>query len=203
MQQIDTDLWVADSPLRFFGVEIGTRMTVVRLPGPRLLLHSPIPAAPELVREVEQLGPVTFLVAPNCMHHLYVAEWQQACPDASLYVAPGLDRKRPDLEGASVLGDAPEPAWADTIDQTFVSGFPMANEIVFFHRPSATLIATDIAFNYGASSPALTRLLFRLGRTYGRLSPTVLERVLVRDRPAFRRSLALTVLGSTNIMMAE
>jgi len=189
MQQLHTDLWIADSSLRFFGVEIGTRMTVVRLPGSRLLLHSPIAARPELVHQVGELGSVAYLVAPNRFHHLYLSEWQRAFPEASAYVAPGLDSKRPDLEVEAVLSDTPEPGWAGTMDQLLVSGFPLANEVVFFHRPSASLIVTDLAFNIGARSPWLTRLVFRLGRAYGRLAPTVLERLLVRDRSAFRDSL--------------
>jgi hypothetical protein len=75
------------------------------------------------------------------------------------------------------------------MEQVLVNGLPLANEVVFFHRPSASLIVTDLAFNVGASSPWLTRLVFRLGRAYGRLAPTVLERLLVRDRSAFRDSL--------------
>ena len=189
MQQLHSDLWIADSPMRFVGLEIGAQMTMVRLPGSELLLHSPVAATVELVREVKALGPVAYLVAPNRFHHLSVGEWLQACPEASVYVAPGLDKKRPDLKIAGVLTDEPEPGWAGTIDQVLVVGFPLANEVVFFHRPSTTLIATDLAFNVGSSSPPLTGLAFRLGRAYDRLSPTLLERLFVRDRPAFRRSL--------------
>jgi len=189
MKQLHSDLWTTDAPLRFFGLEVGARMTVVRLPDSRLLLHSPIAATKELVREVEAVGRVAYIVAPNRFHHLFVGEWQQACPDALLYVAPGLDTKRTDLAIEGVLGDEPEPGWRDDLDQVLLDGFPFANEIVFFHRPSATLIATDLAFNVCDSSPPLTRLFFRLGGTYGRLSPTLLERLLVRDRTAFRHSL--------------
>ena len=189
MRQLHSDLWVTESPLRFLGLEIGARMTVIRVPGPKLLLHSPIAATPDLVREVETLGPVAYIVAPNKFHHLYVGEWQRACPDALLYTAPGLETKRADLAIEGVLGDEPEPGWTGVVDQVLVGGFPIANEVDFFHRPSATLIATDIAFNFRASSPPLTRLTFRLGGTYGRLSPSILERILVRDRTAFRHSL--------------
>ena len=189
MQQLHSDLWITDSPLRFLGLEVGARMTVVRLPGPKLLLHSPIAAAPDLVREVKALGPVAYIVAPNRLHHLFVGEWQGACPDALLYVAPGLDTKRADLPIAGVLADEPEPGWKGVVDPVLLRGFPFANEVVFFHRPSTTLIATDLAFNVGSSSPPLTRLAFRLGGTYGRLAPTLLERLLVRDRAAFRHSL--------------
>lgn len=189
MKQLHSDLWTTDSPLRFLGLEVGARMTVVRLPGGKLLLHSPIAATADLVREVKALGPVAYLVAPNRLHHLFVGDWQRACPDASTYVAPGLDTKRADLAITGVLAEEPEPGWKGAVDQVLLGGFPFSNEVVFFHRPSATLIATDLAFNIGASSPPLTRLVFRVGGAYGRLSPTLLERILVRDGAAFRQSL--------------
>lgn len=189
MQQLDSDLWVSDSSLRFVGVDIGARMTVVRLSDSKLLLHSPIAATEELVSEVKALGDVAYLVAPNLLHHLFLADWQEAFPNASLYGPPGLIKKRTDLSFTGVLGDQPEAAWADTLDQVFVEGFKFANEVDFFHKPSKTLILTDLAFNVGPHSPWLTRFGFRLLRAYGRLTPTILEKLLVRDRPAFRKSL--------------
>ncbi len=41
MQQLHADLWIADSHLRFIGLEVGARMTVVRLPGPKLCKRWP------------------------------------------------------------------------------------------------------------------------------------------------------------------
>lgn len=189
LQQLHSDLWIADSTLRFFGLEIGSRMSVVRLPGPKLLLHSPIAASAELVREVRALGPVCYLVAPNRFHHLFVAEWQRAFAEAAVYAAPGLEAKRPDLRVTATLSHAPEPDWSGTLEQVLLDGLPLTNEVVFFHRPSATLLATDLAFNIGPCSPPLTRGAFRLAGAYGRLAPTRLERMLVRDRSAFASSL--------------
>lgn len=190
LRPLAADLWVADAPLRFLGLEIGARMTVVRLPESRLLLHSPIAPTPELVRAVADLGRVAFLVAPNRFHHLFVGEWQREFPDARVHVAPGLETKRADLAVAGVLGDEPEPGWAATLDQALLRGWPLVNEVVFFHRPSATLVASDLAFNLGPRSAAPTRLAFRLLGGYGRLGPTLVERLLVRDRTAFARALA-------------
>lgn len=189
MRELDSGLWVAESPLRFYGVELGARMTVMRLTESRLLVHSPIRATSELVREVATRGRVAHLVAPNRFHHLFVGEWQQAFPDASVHVAPGVERKRSDLTVDGLLTGSPESGWADTVDQVLVEGIPTTNEVVFFPRPSATLIASDLAFNIGPSSPPLTRFAFRMAGIYGRLRPTLLERLLVRDRAAFRRSL--------------
>jgi len=189
MRQIHSDVWITEAPLRFLGIEVGARMTVVRLPDSKLLLHSPVAVSAELVSEVAALGTVAYLVAPNRLHHLFVGQWKEAFPEALVYVAPGLETKRTDLEIAGVLTDEPEAGWAESLDQVLMRGFSLANEVVFFHRPSRTLIATDLAFNVGASSPLPTRLFVRLAGGYGRLAPTLLERLGIRDRAAFRESL--------------
>lgn len=186
LTQLDTDLWVTEAPLRFAGIEMGARMTVVRLPDGKLWLHSPIEADADLVAEVRALGPVAYLIAPNRFHHMYVESWKQACPEAALYVAPGLESKRDDLEVAGVLGDVAEPGWKGTLEQVALDGIPLLNEVDFFHAPSSTLIATDLAFNLGPHSAPLTRVFAKLNRVYGKLSPTMLERIMVRDRHAFR-----------------
>jgi hypothetical protein len=75
VKQLHSDLWIADSPLHFVGLEVGVRMTAVRLTGPKLLLHSPVAATKELVRKVKELGRVAYLVAPGRLHHLFVGDW--------------------------------------------------------------------------------------------------------------------------------
>ena len=188
MRQLDRDLWVAEQPLRFAGLELGARMTVVRLPGDGLLLHSPIEPTPELLREVRSLGSVATVVAPNRFHHLFAGAWVGACPDARLFVAPGLESKRPDLPVSGVLSDEPEPLWKGALEQAVIRGIPLSNEVVFFHPASRTLIVTDLAFHIGPDRSALTRWAFRLSGAYGRLAPTYLERLLVRNRASLRAS---------------
>lgn len=204
LQQLAPDLWIADQPLRFLGLEIGARMTVIRCAGSRLLLHSPVAHTPELAAQIEQLGSPAFLVAPNRFHHLFVGDWQSAYPTARVYAAPGLEIKRRDLKIDGLLADNPPSDWSAEVDQAVVAGFPLANEVVFLHRPSATLIATDLVFNVGDASPAPTRLAFRLMGAYGRPSSTLLERVFVRNRGAFCRSLE-RILGwdFSRIVMAH
>lgn len=189
MKQLDQDLWIADQPLRIAGVELGARMTVVKLPNEELLLHSPIQPTAELLEEVRALGRVAAVVAPNRFHHLFAGAWLGACPGASLFVAPGLETKRPDLPVAGLLSDTPEPMWKGAVEQVVLRGIPLTNEVVFFHAASRTLIATDLAFHIGPDRPALTRLAFRASGAYGHLAPTLLERLLVRDRTTFRASL--------------
>jgi hypothetical protein len=164
-------------------------MSVIRLAGGRLLLHSPVALDPELRRELDSLGRVSFAVAPNRVHHLYAGEVAAAYPGARLWVAPGLERKRPDLVFEAVLGDEAPEEWRGQVDQTFFRGRPYENEVAFFHRASRTLLLCDLAFNFGPSAAAPTRLLMRLLRSYGRLGPSKLDPLLIRDRRAARESL--------------
>ena len=49
-----------------------------------------VPFAQRLRREIETHGPIKHLIAPNSAHWVFLDEWQQACPEATLWAAPGL-----------------------------------------------------------------------------------------------------------------
>jgi hypothetical protein len=74
-------------------------------------------------------------------------------------VAPGVEAKRPELRVAGVLRDEPDPEWAPVLDQVAMRGFPLSNEVVFFHRPSATLEAAYawLPSSSGADAPSERR----------------------------------------------
>src|SRR6185503_5363363 len=189
MRELARDIWIAERPQRFYGLEVGTRMTVIRLLDGRLLLHSPIVLDAEVRRELDAIGRVRFVVAPNRVHHLHAGEVAEAYPEARLWVAPGLDRKRPDLRFVAVLGDEPPAEWRGQVDQVFFRGRPYENEVVFCHRASGTLVMCDLAFNFGPRTATATRLLMTLLRSYGHFGPSTLDPWLIRDRGAARQSL--------------
>ena len=189
LRRLADDIWVADRPQTFYGLPVGTRMTVIRLSGERLLLHSPVALDSALGAELDAIGRVSYAVAPNRVHHLYAGEVAKLYPEARLWVGPGLERKRPDLAFVAVLGDEPPEEWREEVQQTFFRGRPYENEVVFFHRASRTLILCDLAFNFGPAAAAPTRLLMKLLRSYGRFGPSKLDPLLIRDRNAARQSL--------------
>lgn len=189
LRQLADNLWVADRPQAFYGFSVGTRMTVLRLPEGRLLLHSPVALDPGLRQDLDSIGRVAFVVAPNRLHHLYAGDVVKSYPGARLWVAPGLQRKRPDLVYEAILGDDSPEEWRAEVDQAFFRGRPYENEVAFFHRASRTLILCDLAFNFGPSAATSTRLLMKALRSYGRLGPSTLDPLLIRDRQAARASL--------------
>jgi glyoxylase-like metal-dependent hydrolase (beta-lactamase superfamily II) len=133
-----------------------------------LLVHSPVRFGEDLRDALAPLGRVRHLVAPNRMHHLALADWLRAYPEASLHGAPGLPKKRPDLPFATVLDDVAPRAWAGQLAQCLLLGAPRYNEIAFLHPRSGTLVLADALFGWGPEHPPLTRLTARLTGAYGR-----------------------------------
>ncbi|MFC3216788.1 DUF4336 domain-containing protein [Comamonas sp. JC664] len=85
LEQIADNLWSATQQISVHGLPVRTRMTVVRLPGGALWLHSPIAPAPTLRAALDALGDVRWIVAPNRMHHLFAGAWQAHYPLAALW----------------------------------------------------------------------------------------------------------------------
>lgn len=179
-------VWVKRVPLRFFGLQMGTRMTVVRLGDGGLFVHSPTAADDRTRREVSELGPVRFIIAPNRLHHLWVAEWAAIFPDAALWGSPPLLRKRNDVAWTGALGDGAEREWA--ADQALSQGYDWLSEVVFCHRASRTLIVADLLESTHADDGLLLRVLGRIGGNYERPTLTRDQRLLVRNRVAARSS---------------
>lgn len=194
LRALSEELHVLEVPLRMGGLELGGRMTVVRLPGGGLWIHSPVRLEPATRAAVEALGPVRYLVAPNLMHHVHLGAWAEAYPRARVLAPPGLRRKRPELRIDGELTDTPEPGAAAVLSQQWMRGMPKLDEFLFLHRPSRTLLVTDLAFHIRQSPSWLTRTYLKLCRTYGKLAPTLLLKSMVKDRAALRASMD-AVLG--------
>lgn len=153
LKPLAEDLWIADGPvIRFYGLPFTTRMTVIRLPGGGVWVHSPIAPDPGLMAEVDALGPVSWLVAPNWIHYAHVGAWEARYPEARCWAAPGVAARAASRHVAiridAELDDTAPPEWAGVIDQLVVAGSPVHREAVFFHRPSKTLILTDLIENF-------------------------------------------------------
>jgi hypothetical protein len=140
------EIWIADGTVvnAFAGFHYPTRMAVIRLPDGGLLIWSPVQLTARLRDDLGALGPVRHILAPNSLHHLYLAEWLAAFPDSRAHGAPGLAAKRVDIAFASELGDQALSDWAGVMDQVVVRGNLITEEVVFLHRPSGTVLITDL-----------------------------------------------------------
>jgi len=185
---VTEDVWVARQPHRFYGINVGARMTVIRLRDGSVWIHSPIRLDDELAAAIAELGPVRHIVAPNNLHHLFAGEAHRRFPTATLHVAPGLLAKRPDLAGKAVLGAA--PSWGTEILVHEVAGLRVLGEWVFFHAPSRSLVVCDLGFNFGSTAPWATRQFARAFGVYGRFGcPLDLRWFFLVDKREFGRSI--------------
>ncbi|MGH7298269.1 MAG: hypothetical protein ACRELB_25240, partial [Polyangiaceae bacterium] len=124
-------------------------------------------------------------------HHFFVESAQRAFPAARTYGIRGLEMKRKDLRFDELMGDEPAPLWSGQMDQVVV-GNRVMRDVVFLHRASRTLVATDLVENFSNETPgtnAALRLWMRLFGMWGRPRAAPELRLLTRDRDAARRAL--------------
>lgn len=150
LKPVADNIWLIDGPsIRFFGMPFSTRATVVRLQNGDLWVHSPTVMTDGLRAELDALGPVAHLVAPNWIHYAYVSEWQAVYPRATAWAAPGVT-ERANKKGLhlsfdhDLQWDRAEAPWTGQIEQLIVRGSKKHREAVFFHKISDTLILTDL-----------------------------------------------------------
>jgi len=149
LHRIGERIWTLDGDrISFLTFPYELRMTIVQLADESLFLHSPVQLTDERRASVSSLGPVSAIVTPNKLHHLFLSPWASAFPDAKLYAPPGLCKKRPDLPFAGELGDSPETQWEGILHQCVVRGSFFMEEVLFFHIASATLIVGDLIENH-------------------------------------------------------
>lgn len=194
LKPFGSGIWVHDGAdiMGAMGFHYPTRMVVIRLSSGGLWVCSPTQLTGELKAAIDDLGPVVALVAPNTLHHTFIAEWQSAYPAAALFALPQLLAKRPDLTPDGEIGNEPAGLWAGEIDQVVVTGNTILTEAVFFHRASGVVLFTDLLQNlpkdwYSGWRRIIARLDLMLAP-----EPTVPRkfRMAFRDRQEARAAIA-------------
>lgn len=191
LERVDDDLWtVSQRQALGGGLQMGARMTVIRLPDGGLWLHSPTPIEDAVAAAIDALGPVRHLVAPNRLHHLYLGDAQRRWPAATTWGAPGLADKRPDLRFDERLGGPAPASWGGAIEAVTIDGAPGMSETVFVHRPSGTLIVGDLLFSFRRAANLRTRLVLWMMGVLGGVRQSRAWWLLTRDRAAAAASAA-------------
>jgi hypothetical protein len=164
-------VWIADGPVIRFGMlwpkmPFPTRMTIIRLAGRNLFLHSPTPLTPALRAEIDATGVPRWIIGPNRLHYWWIPQWQAAYPDARAYLAPRIKEQaagRIEIDGIPLEAAGAHP-WDAEIETLAVTGSYMT-EFEFFHHASGTLVLTDLIENFEPRKLGsfLMRWLTRLG----------------------------------------
>jgi hypothetical protein len=194
LRAIEQNIWVGEQRLKYLGLNVGTRMTIIRLVNGELIVISPIQVDNTTIEQLNAIGNVSYIIAPNLYHYLFADSFKTIYPKASLWAAPGLESKRTELPIDRVISD--EKSLLDGVEYLLFDGFrvfdlngpSLLNECVFFHRESRTLVLTDTAYHFDESFPLTTQLAARLIGGYKKLSPSLLERFATRETERVKQS---------------
>ncbi|WP_121630652.1 DUF4336 domain-containing protein [Tropicibacter alexandrii] len=127
MEQFADNVWLFDGPVvtAALGFQYSTRMAVIRLSDGGLWVWSPV-ALPDLQASVAALGEVQHIVQPSPLHDTWIKDWQAAYPKACVW-GPNFDVVPPGAEISHVI--VPNR---------------IADETVFFHHASGTVLICDL-----------------------------------------------------------
>jgi hypothetical protein len=181
-------IWSLERPVWFSGARLRARTTVVRLED-GLLLHTPAPPTDALAEQLRALGPVRWLVVPNCWHHLGAPAAAARFPEAKVVgPASALARNKAlrldvDIRGTQFSEQVPE------LEALPLQGVPFWDETVLYHRPTQTLLGADIVCSAGAKDHWTWRCGARLTGCYERARVPPDARKKIVDKTAAARSL--------------
>ena len=199
---VPNSVWHAQQPLKFGPISLTTRMTVVRLRDGSLWVHSPISPTHELIEELQKVGTVRYVVAPNKSHHLFFLAFLNAYPTAQGFIAAGLELKREDLSRfPQVPREAP---WGSELQGFFIEGLPILNETVWFHHDTGTLVLTDLLFCFAETNRGITALVSKLLGVRGKLGMSRTMKFAIKDKQALAKSvLPLLSLPVQRVIVAH
>ncbi len=182
-------IWASERPVWFSGVRLRTRTSVVRLDDGRLLLHSPAPPSGGWLAQIAALGEVTWLVVPNCFHHLGTPAAAAAFPAAKILAPRSAAAKNP---GLRIDVDIRDSTFADAVPEFAViplEGVPFLDETLLYHRPTETLFGADVVLRADELDHWSWRFAARITGCYKRVRVPPDVKKQVADKAAAARAL--------------
>lgn len=160
------------------GLMLSIRTTVLRDSDGSLTLVSPVQGVDTWGPQVAQLGRVARIVAPNAYHHLFALPALAFFPEAQLVASAPLRRKRKDFPPQTQWLQGPGPVDLTPELQLHRVDGMRSEEWVLLHRPSRTLVVTDLMF-HDLNPDFAMGLISRLTGTHKKLA---VSRIFLRDR---------------------
>jgi hypothetical protein len=190
LKPICEDIWGFEDDLRLpGGMKLPSRTTIVRRADGGVIVHSPLAIDDATAKEINAIGEVKSIVAPSCIHFLYLKPAMERWPKARVLGAPGLERKVKGLTFEPLPIQGSTDALGDDLRVRLIEGVPYITEHVFLHPKTRTLIVTDLVFNiYETRGFSMKVFLFMVG-AWKKTAQSRMWRFLTKDRSAAARSL--------------
>ena len=176
---VKDNIWTFEQLQGIFYVIVPIRMTVVRLEEGGLLVYAPVAPTLECLQLVNELvakyGEVKYIILPTISgleHKVFVAPFARKFPQARVFVAPnqwsfplnlplswlGLPAKRTQI----LPEDSSQTPFAREFDYAILGPIDLKlgwfEEVVFYHKPSRSLLVTDSIVSIPEEPPAIVQL---------------------------------------------
>jgi hypothetical protein len=186
---VDDKIWTLQRPVWFSGVRQRVYTTVLRLDDGSLLLHSPAPPTDAVVAQLRALGPVRWLVVPNCFHHLGTPAAAACFRDAKVVAPASALRRNKALTVHLDIQDAQFRQQVPELEALPLLGVPFLDETVLYHRPTQTLLGADIVLYPNAQDHWSMRFAARLLGFYDQVRVPYDVKNKIPDKVAAARSI--------------
>lgn len=151
------------SPFARFGVfKVGGRATIVKLQTGALAVFSPVALTDDVRSKIQSMGNnVKYISAMDIEHHIFITPWAKAYPQAEVIGVEGLPEKRendPATKGVKfshvfTQSTKKDMRISEEFDKEFEYEFLHSHpskELIYYHKPSKTMIQADFIFNLPA-----------------------------------------------------
>ena len=183
------NVWFVRAPLSLGGVQVTSQMTIIKTSHNELVLISPVKIDALLKSEVEALGQVAWIVAPNNFHHLFIDSAKQAFPEAKIICPEGLPKKLKNLGEHAVIDVNDINVWGADLEVLRIYSGGLGDEHVFFHGPSQTLILTDLFMWFEEKTNLATKIFAALmGVNSDAPKMSRMMKFVYRDKAVLRES---------------
>ncbi len=151
------------SPFARFGVfKVGGRATIVKLQTGSLAVFSPVALTDDVRSKIQSMGNnVKYISAMDIEHHIFITPWAKEYPQAEVIGVEGLPEKRekdPATKGVKfshvfTQSNKKDMRISEEFDREFEYEFLHSHpskELIYYHKPSKTMIEADFIFNLPA-----------------------------------------------------
>jgi len=204
LRRIEENIWEHEHIHHNSPQHIKMRMVVIRLPTGGIWLYSPNPINSELAKEIDTIGKVEHVVSPNHYHHLFVDKLKTQYPNAIFWATPKLIKKMTDISFDSEINGENEE-WPEIFDSLLVEGGLKLNEIVFFHKPSKSLICADFITNSKVEKYFSMKIFWNLMNVIQKLSHSLSRglKIITNDTPSKSKLNKISSWDIKRVVMAH
>ncbi len=174
LRELGPGLWVREGEWR--KTIFRRRMTVMQVDG-QLAVHSPFILEEVDYQALERLGVVGWILVPNRFHCSDAGAFSKRFPHAKVLSSVAA-RKALKKQGCKVDGWLPRDWEGHELAAFPLQGTRGLGEILFVHRPSRTLVVTDLVFHILEAPRAIDRIFLKANDILKFFGPSRIFRLL-------------------------